>query len=393
MKKRFRHVLTFFLLKPFFRLFFKLRYNHSAERFKPQKDLKGPYLILANHVMDVDPFLVALSVKGPVFYVASDMIFSIRFWSYFLKKLVSPIPKTKYRSDTETIRDIIRMVRSGGNIGVFPEGNATFSGELMEIPGAIAKLVKFLKVPVLFYTIEGGYLTNPRWGKGVRKGKMRGRVKRVMTKDEYASLSVQELNRVIEEELTVDEYEYATTRNLHFRGKKRAEHLESAFFMCPSCGRYETLYSEKHTVYCSECGFQARYTTQGTFDAVKGDMPYARTPAWYEAQKESLKRYVANADGELFADEEERVLHVERSIRKTFIGEATIRLFADKVRFEFDDRSEEWPIMHIDAAVQQRNKLILYNQNEAKTYYLLNREKRNALKYVLTIEALQKKER
>ena len=54
---------------------------------------------------------------------------------------------------------------------------------------------------------------------------------------------------------------------------------------------------------------------------------------------------------------------------------------------------EKWNISNISSAVQQKNKLILHHENEAKTYYLLSHGKRNALKYVLAIDHLKEKER
>ena len=60
---------------------------------------------------------------------------------------------------------------------------------MMYMPYSITKLIKLLKLPVLIYRIEGGYLTSPRWSKKLRRGKVRGYVYSTWTYDEYKDLS------------------------------------------------------------------------------------------------------------------------------------------------------------------------------------------------------------
>ena len=102
---------------------------------------------MGNHTINLDPILVALSFREPIYYVASDMLFSIPVISKILVYLVQPISKAKYKADTETVKNMIKVARSGGSIGVFPEGNRTFSGRIMYMPYSISKLIKLLKLP------------------------------------------------------------------------------------------------------------------------------------------------------------------------------------------------------------------------------------------------------
>ncbi len=390
-RKRIRHTVTFTVLRPFVRLFMKLRYNHTAVRFRPPKDVKGPYLVLSNHVMDLDPFTVTLSFREPIFYVASDMIFSVKFWAFFMKLLVMPIPKTKYRSDLATIRDIRSIVKSGGSIGIFPEGNATFDGRLMAMPKAIGKLVKLLKIPVLLYNLEGGHLSNPRWGKGVRKGYMKGSVKRILRPEEYQTLAAEDIQTIIETELTVDDLEFAERHSTLYKGSRPAEYFESAYFYCPSCAALDTLHSEKDAVHCTSCGFTAAIDGWGRFHPADSEGRPILSHEWYDDQKRALGETLeGHPDKELFADEGERVLDVVRSTKKTFIGNGRLSLSPSRIVVDIPGGEHiEWPVEQLDAAVQQRNKLIIHNHDEDRTLYLLNHPRRNALKYVLAIEHIR----
>ena len=392
-KRRFRHRLTFFLLKPLFRLYFRVFYRFKAERFKPPKDLKGPYLIIGNHSTPFDPFFMALSIRGPVYFVASDMIFSVKYLSSIMKFLVGPIPKTKYRSDLETIRDMKRILDDGGNVALFPEGNTTFHGAQMPMPFVIAKLIKKFRVPVLFYTIEGGYLARPRWGKKRRIGRIKGRIRRVWRPHEYESLSPEAIYDTVKTMLTVDEFE----GKVPFKSSQKAEDLESAYFICPSCASFETIRSKGDDAWCVECDFHVRMNPYGMFENIGGTRYFTTTVPWYEYQKEQLRHWIDEQDKEalLFEDHGEKVLKVERSKHKHYVGHCTVRLFKDHVLFLFDDGTEErFDLNTVKCAVQQKNKLILHDTSLSKTYYLLSHPKRNALKYTLAIEALHdKKER
>ena len=77
----------------------------------------------------------------------------------------------------QAIRDCLRVLKEGGAVGIFPEGNRTLTGAQWEMTDSVAKFVKLSKVPLVLYNIEGGYGSDPRWGVSKRKGKMRGYVK------------------------------------------------------------------------------------------------------------------------------------------------------------------------------------------------------------------------
>jgi 1-acyl-sn-glycerol-3-phosphate acyltransferase len=393
MKKRFRHRVVFFLFPPFFRLFLKIKLNATAKKFKPPKGIKGPYLILSNHGLALDPFLLALSFREPIYFVASDMIFSIKYWSKLITYLVSPIPKTKYRSDMETIRDMVKVAKSGGSIGIFPEGNATFNGETLFINPSIAKLIKLLKLPVIFYHIEGGSLTKPRWSKHVHKGKVVGYVHDVWTLNHYQDLSVDDIYKGVLKNLYVNDHDLQAVNQIDYKGKDLALDIESSYFYCPSCQALNTLSSHKDTVSCTVCDFLVKYTTKGTFEAINQTFYYETTIPWYHMQNKVLREKIASLSNEsvLFNDSNETILEVVRSKRKTPLGKAEICLTKETLSFTFNDHTETWQVKNVNSSVQQKNKLIFYDKETKKTYYAIANEKRNALKYVIAIDAINNK--
>ncbi|MFW5913890.1 MAG: lysophospholipid acyltransferase family protein [Bacillota bacterium] len=390
-KKRFRHTVVFFILKPILRGYFRLSYRFKAKRFKPPKDIKDkPWLVIGNHTTNHDPFFMGFGIPGVLYFVASDMLFSVKYLSSIMKYLVGPIAKTKYRSDIETIRDMKRVIDQGGNIGLFPEGNTTFSGEQMPIPYVIAKLIKKFKIPVLFYVVEGGYLARPRWSRRKRIGKVTGKVKKIWRPEDFKALTTDAIYATIQETLKTDEF----SGTVPFKSKRKAEDIESAYFVCPSCKEFDTLASKGDDVWCEHCGFHVRMDPYGHFENIGNTDYFDTTVPWYRFQKEILESWLETQDEKtiLFENMNERVLKVEKSKFKHCIGHADVRLYKSHIDFHFKDGTlESFDIEAINSAVQQKNKLIVHNFDSSKTYYLLSHPKRNALKYTLAIESLQNK--
>ncbi|MBQ5897405.1 MAG: 1-acyl-sn-glycerol-3-phosphate acyltransferase, partial [Oscillospiraceae bacterium] len=169
----------------------KLKYGIEIEKFKEEED--RPYLILYNHQTAFDQFFMGMSFKRPIYYVATEDIFSMGFVSSLLRFAVEPIPIKKQATDVGAVMNCIRVAKEGGTICIAPEGNRTYSGKTEYINPAIVTLAKKLKLPIALYRIEGGYGVQPRWSDRTRKGKMRSYVSEVIMPEEYLKMADEEL--------------------------------------------------------------------------------------------------------------------------------------------------------------------------------------------------------
>ena len=141
---KFRHRvirnLAWLVLSPLCRF----KYGIKIEKFKEQR--KGqPYLILFNHQTAFDQFFVGMAFKGPVYYVASEDIFSMGFVSKLLRYAVAPIPIKKQTTDVHAVMTCRKVAKEGGTIALAPEGNRTYSGKTEYVNPAIVGLIKLLK--------------------------------------------------------------------------------------------------------------------------------------------------------------------------------------------------------------------------------------------------------
>ena len=374
---KFRHRVVRNAAYPAFWLYSRLKYGIRVEKFKEQE--KRPYFILYNHQTAFDQFFVGMSFRGPVYYVATEDLFSKGWVSALIRWAVAPIPIKKQSTDLTAVKNCIRVAREGGTIAIAPEGNRTYSGKTEYMNPAIAGLARKLGVPIVLYRIEGGYGIHPRWSDGVRRGKMRSYVSRVIQPEEYASMTNDELFAVITKGLYVDE----AVADATFRSRKRAEYLERAMYVCPDCG-LTTFESHSNEIACKQCGKSIHYGADKRLSGVGCDFPYEFVSGWYDYQKSFINGLDVSqyTDTPLYTEattiSEVIVYHRKESICKN----ATVCLYGD--RYVIDGAGMEkltLPFSEVTAvSVLGRNKLNIYHNN--RVYQLKSDPRFNALKYV-----------
>lgn len=372
-----RHSFVRNLLGIFVGVYVKFKYHITIEKFKNQE--KRPYLILYNHQTGFDQFFVGLAFKRPVYYLASEDIFSMGWVSSLIKFLVEPIPIKKQTLDVSAIKTCMRVAAAGGTIAIAPEGNRTFSGKTEYINPSIASLCKKLGLPIVLYRIEGGYGVQPRWSDVVRKGKMRSFVSEVIFPEEYKDLSKEELFCRINQGLYQNE---ANDKNI-FNHKKRAEFLERAIYVCPKCG-LSTFESNGEKIKCKNCGIEVLYDTTTKLKALNGEIPFSFVLEWYDYQKD----YINSLD---LAPYFEKPMYTETvslfevilyKNKKLLKEKASISLYGNRI--VIDEGENGRLVFNFDeisaVTILGKNKLNIYDN---KTVYQIKGEKRfNALKYV-----------
>lgn len=372
-----RHSLVRNFLGLFVGPYVKLKYNIRIEKFKNQE--KRPYLVLYNHQTAYDQFFVGLSFKRPIYYLASEDLFSMGWVSSLIRYLVAPIPIKKQTLDVSAIKTCMRIAAAGGTIAIAPEGNRTFSGRTEYINPSIASLAKKLGLPIALYRIEGGYGVHPRWSDVIRKGKMRSFVSEVIMPEEYKDMSKEELFERINKGLFEDE----ANDNNAFHHSKRAEFLERAIYVCPFCG-LSTFESSGDKIACKKCGKTVSYDATTTLKADGFDFPFPFVLQWYDYQKDYINaldltpyfdKPMYKEDITLF----EVILYKNKNLlRKT----AEISLYGNRIVIdEGKDGQLDFNFDEISAVtILGKNKLDIYTDS---TVYQIKGEKRfNALKYV-----------
>lgn len=356
------------------------KYNIDIVKFAEQGDRQ--YLVVFNHQTAFDQFFVGLSFRGPLYYIASEDLFSKGFISRLLQFAVAPIPIKKQTTDVSAVINSVRVAREGGSIALAPEGNRTFGGRNCYINPAITKLARKLKLPIAVYRIEGGYGVQPRWSDGTRKGKMRGYVSRVIEPEEYLSLSEEGLYELLKKELWVDE----AAADAQFHHKALAEYMERAVYVCPYCG-LSTFESAGDLITCKKCGRQIRYLPTKELQGVGFDFPFRFVADWYDYQCGFINALDTRTltQQPVYTDTVELSQVILYKKKQLLQKEVTAELYGDRI--ELKDLAAGVPLAAVlpfesitAVTVLGRNKVNLYL--DGNVYQFKSGPRFNALRYV-----------
>ncbi len=117
----------------------------------------GPCIYVANHQSFLDPPLLATLFDGETNFLARKSLMNNAVMNFALPHL-NVIPIDQERPDPGSILKVLRLVRSGQPIIIFPEGSRCEDGKMHEaMPGIGLILGRLSGVPVQPIRIEGAY--------------------------------------------------------------------------------------------------------------------------------------------------------------------------------------------------------------------------------------------
>ena len=136
-------------------LYFKifLRYEVKGKENIPRE---GGAVICANHIHLLDPAAIAVNTERTVSFLAKKELYGNRFNIWFFGKL-NAIPIQRDGTDALGALKAMRVLKSGGILGIFPEGTRERNRGLMEFKGGAAMLAVKTKVPIVPVYIQGRY--------------------------------------------------------------------------------------------------------------------------------------------------------------------------------------------------------------------------------------------
>lgn len=386
MKKKARHLIVNRIVRAIMSPILNKKFNLTVQK----SDLKGPFIVLANHTTDYDEFFIAKSFKPHIYFVMSDHISSIPVAGKLINYLVAPIPITKSTSDATTVKHIFEMLKSGGAVGIFPEGNKSFSGEMSEMKPTIAKLVKKAQVPLVLYNIEGGYFSSPRWSKEKRKGQVVGKIKTILYPEKYNKMTNEELFAYIKKHVRVNAYEVQAQRQIEFHGKKLAKNIESFMYICPECKQISTLYGDHNLVKCKNCDYHAEFNKYGYLEGGE----FSRLDDYDAFQKDyiySIDFSKYKKDQPITSDQDFFVKIKKDNFKSTKVGTFDFALYKDRLEMISKTQDVENIIIPLSMitgyGIEGMNGLQL-SLSDGRVYRTKNEKPVSALKYTNLISKL-----
>lgn len=333
----------YILLRTFVGTIISLRFRIHHEKRHIYETVKPPFIILSNHTSTYDPFWINLGIRTPIHWVVSDTNLRNPFLK-FLLTVIGSIPKTKDTSALETIINLKSFTDNKEIIGIFPEGEQTWTGETAPILPSTAKLLRLLKLPVIAPIVKGGYSAWPRWSWKKRGREITVEHKLLFDSESIKTATLSEIETKLSETLYHNEFKWQEENRFKLKKHHRAENLELALFVCPLCYAMGTLRSKNNTLRCKECELETGIDQYGFFTDKK-DSPalhFRTTIEWIKWQEENCRMRIDAGKEDLETllfppDSGITLFHRKQRGRPEKKGVGRALFFSDRIEFQFED--------------------------------------------------------
>lgn len=296
-----------------------------GKKYKVEKinmeGLKPPYMMLSNHMYFVDFELAAMGTLP--YRVNNVMSIDGYYRRPWLIELIGGICTRKFTMDLHLIKSIRHVLKKGDILSMYPEARYSPCGTTSYMPESLGKLVKMNKVPVVAVVHRGNHLMTPFWNfRKPRKVPLHTTMTQILTAEQVAKMSVEEINAAIREALAYDDYRYQKENGILITESYRAEGLHKVLYQCPNCKTESKMGSKGTEIFCTECGKRWNLNVDGTLSALSGETEFSRVPDWFEWERSEVRRQIEN--GEYSFSDEVEVYSLPRTWRFIPLGDATL---------------------------------------------------------------------
>ena len=281
----------------------KTKFSYTTERMELVKD--QPCLILMNHSSFTD-----MKLAYGIFYPRKmGIVTSVDAMTGILGKLMRLLgctPTHKFVTDMSLIRDIEYMLKENkSSVLMYPEAGYSFDGRATTMPRGLGILMKRLGVPVVTVITQGAFHRDPLYNMlQIRDVKVSAHVKCIATPEELKEKSVAELDALLEESFSFDNFAWQRDNKISIDVPFRADGLHRILYKCPHCGVENRMEGKGIHLNCHACGKQWTMDEYGQLAADDGNTEYAHIPDWYQWQRDCVRKELEKGTYHLDADVE-----------------------------------------------------------------------------------------
>lgn len=249
-----------------------------------------PCLILMNHSSFIDLKIAAsILYPRPFNIVCTSDGFVGKNW---LMRAIGCIPTKKFVTDMVLVRDMLFAVKKlKTSVLMFPEASYSFDGTATPLPDSLGKCLKIMGVPVVMIRTYGAFARDPLYNNlQLRQVDVSADIEYLLSPEEIAEKSTEELNAVLQDKFTFDNFRWQQENKVRIEEAFRADCLNRVLYKCPHCKTEGKMCGKGTRISCGSCGKQYELTEYGYLEAVEGETEFSHVPDWYRWERECVRR-------------------------------------------------------------------------------------------------------
>lgn len=293
-----------------------LKATHFKANFIGMEKLgkKEPCLVLMNHscFMDLEIAETVLYPR-PLNIVCTSDGFVGKNW---LMRSIGCIPTNKFIADFVMVKNMkYAFEKLGSSVLMYPEASYSFDGTATPLPDTLGRCLKLLNVPVIMIRTYGAFARNPLYNNlQVRKVDVSADVKYLLSPEEIEQKPVDELNAILKQEFTFDNWKWQQDNKIVINEPFRADCLNRVLYKCCVCGEEGKMKGQGSELCCQTCGAKWELTENGFLKQLMNGgvsdkashTAFSHIPDWYNWQREQVRDeieegvYCINTDVDIY---------------------------------------------------------------------------------------------
>jgi glycerol-3-phosphate dehydrogenase (NAD(P)+) len=145
------------VLQPFFLVYFRMK-RIGMEHIPKE----GALIIASNHRSFMDPWVIGMMLRRPVYYVAKTELFQRRYVAWLLSSL-GAFPVDRGQGDRDAMDAARRILERGDVVVIFPEGTRTRPGALGAPKRGVGRLALETGAPIVPVALIGTEAVRKGW--------------------------------------------------------------------------------------------------------------------------------------------------------------------------------------------------------------------------------------
>lgn len=277
---------------------FMKKYGVKVTYNADPREEKGSHIFISNHASRNDYIFTGVPLLPNTYNFVAGYNEFYRSHLRGVFNLLQVIPKKNFTPDIYTLKEVSRVLSSGGNIVIFPEGMSSIGGMNQPVAIGTGKFIKHFKLPVYYSVIKGGYLSFPKYTLNEYPGTVEVVIDKMFSPEELETLSPEEIEDIINKKLYHDDYKWNKLyKNKYNTHGKAAEGLSDLLYWCPKCNSEHSMVSKGNTIWCTDCGNGAIVDDTFSLTPLDEDSIIFETQSdWFKKQRENAKKEVEKED-------------------------------------------------------------------------------------------------
>jgi len=148
-------------------------------------------------------------------------------------------------------------------------------------------------VPVVMIRTYGAFARDPLYNNlQKRRVRVSADVRYLLSPDEIAEKSAEELNGIVSEQFVFDNFRWQQENRVAVKAPFRADFLNRVLYKCPHCLTEGKMEGKGTSLTCRQCGKVWELDEFGSLHTAEGEVYFSHIPDWFAWERECVRQEI-----------------------------------------------------------------------------------------------------